>query len=87
GLSHTGTAERRSIYQPNRVSTESRDSDSPTVVQTHFRIGKYWSRRSAKRQNGRIVPVLISHPYCAAPSMLGEMRENHHHETIGAAVS
>ncbi|MDH4081598.1 MAG: hypothetical protein OEU68_17500, partial [Nitrospira sp.] len=44
GLSHTGTAERRSIYQPNRVSTESRDSDSPTVVQTHFRIGKYWGR-------------------------------------------
>ncbi|MDH5320670.1 MAG: hypothetical protein OEW14_20185, partial [Nitrospira sp.] len=43
-LSHTGTAERRSIYQPNRVSTESRDSDSPTVVQTHFRIGKYCDR-------------------------------------------
>ncbi|MEK9141475.1 MAG: hypothetical protein AAB308_10520, partial [Nitrospirota bacterium] len=40
GMSHTGTAERRSLDQPNRVRTESRDSDSPTVVQTHFRIGK-----------------------------------------------
>ena len=41
-MSHTGTAERRSMYQPDRVRTESRDSDSPTVVQTHFRIGKYF---------------------------------------------
>ena len=41
GMSHTGTAEQRSIYQPDRDSTESRDSDSPTVVQTHFWTGKY----------------------------------------------
>ncbi|OGW47964.1 MAG: hypothetical protein A2V62_06405 [Nitrospirae bacterium RBG_19FT_COMBO_58_9] len=41
-MSHTGTAERLSIDQPDRVSTESRDSDSPTGVQTHFRIGKYY---------------------------------------------
>jgi len=39
-MSRTGTAERRNLYQPDRVRTESRDSDSPTVVQTHFRIGK-----------------------------------------------
>jgi hypothetical protein len=39
-MSHTGAAERRNIYLPDRVRTESRDSDSPTVVQTHFRIGK-----------------------------------------------
>jgi hypothetical protein len=50
-MSHTGTAERRSIYQPNRVSTESRDSDSPTVVQTHFRIGKYWISTDANMTN------------------------------------
>jgi hypothetical protein len=42
-MSHPGAAERRNIYQPDRVSTVSRDSDSPTVVQTHFRIGKYWT--------------------------------------------
>ena len=44
GMSHTRTAERRSLDQPNRGSTESRDSDSPTVVQTHFWIGKYCQR-------------------------------------------
>ena len=26
--------------EPDRVRTEARDSDSPTVAQTHFRIGK-----------------------------------------------
>ena len=39
-MSHTGKAERRNMYQPDRVRTEVRDSDSPTVAQTHFRIGK-----------------------------------------------
>jgi hypothetical protein len=28
--------------EPDRGRTEGRDSDSPTVVQTHFWIGKYW---------------------------------------------
>jgi hypothetical protein len=42
GMSHPGAAEQRNMYQPDRVRTESRDSDSPTVVQTHFRIGKYF---------------------------------------------
>ena len=39
-MSHTGTAERRSIYQPDRGRTGVRDSDSQTITQTHFRIGK-----------------------------------------------
>jgi len=28
--------------EPDRVRTEGRNSDSPTVAQTHFRIGKDW---------------------------------------------
>jgi hypothetical protein len=35
-----GSAEQRSIDQPDRVRTEGRDSDSPTVAQTYFRTEK-----------------------------------------------
>jgi hypothetical protein len=40
-LWQAGSAEQRSIDQPDRVRTEGRNSDSPTVAQTHFRTGKY----------------------------------------------
>jgi hypothetical protein len=37
-----GKAERRNIYQPDRIRTGFRYSDSQTFVQTHFQIGKYY---------------------------------------------
>ena len=45
GMSTTGTAERRSIDRPDRGRTGFRHSDSPTFVQTHFRVGKYSERK------------------------------------------